>query len=96
MFYIDNDYKCHTSDPNGEYRAVEKDLFKGKCETFIEGHRYLPPNESWTREDGKVFNNEMISPWKPFDELDAAQREYEREILADAENALAILLGGVT
>ena len=27
-------------------------------------------------------------------ELDAAQRQYERERLADAERALAIMLGG--
>ena len=26
-----------------------------------------------------VFTGEMIAPWKPWDELDAAQREYERE-----------------
>ena len=94
MFYIDDEYKCHVSNPNGEYREIDKDLFNGKCDTFIEGHRYLPPGESWTREDGKVFNNEMFSPWKNYDELDAAQREYEHEKLADAENALAIILGG--
>jgi hypothetical protein len=25
----------------------------------------------------------MIAPWKPYSELDAAQREYERQFLAD-------------
>ena len=29
--------------------------------------------------DGVVFTGEMIAPWKPWAELDAAQREYERE-----------------
>jgi hypothetical protein len=38
----------------------------------------------------------MITPWKDYNELDAAQRQYEREKLADAENALAILLGGAS
>jgi len=32
-----------------------------------------------SRADGVVFTGEMIAPWKPWAELDAAQREYERE-----------------
>ena len=31
------------------------------------------------RSDGAEFPGEMVSPWKPWDELDAVQREYERE-----------------
>jgi hypothetical protein len=31
------------------------------------------------REDGTVFSGEMVTPWKPWEELDAVQREYERE-----------------
>ena len=31
------------------------------------------------REDGTVFRGEMVTPWKPWEELDAMQREYERE-----------------
>ena len=31
----------------------------------------------------------MISPWKPWDELDTAQREYERQQLAAYEQALS-------
>jgi hypothetical protein len=31
----------------------------------------------------------MISPWKDYAELDAAQREYERQLLAEYEAALA-------
>lgn len=96
MFYIDEDYRCHTSDPEEKYRAIEKDIFPGKCDSFIEGYLYIPSGESWEREDGVVFYGEMISPWKNYDELDAAQREHEQEKLADAENALAILFGGVT
>lgn len=93
--FIDNDYKCHTSS-DGTMREIQTDFFDGKCNTFIEGYRFVPPGESWTREDGAVFTGEMIAPWKDYNELDAAQREYEREKLADAENALAILLGGAT
>lgn len=38
----------------------------------------------------------MITPWVDYRELDEAQRVFEQEKLADAENALAILLGGET
>lgn len=93
--YIDSDFKCHTSD-DGTMTPIDTDFFDGKCGGYIEGYRFVPAGESWTRSDGVVFTGEMIAPWKDYNELDAAQREYERELLADAENALAILLGGVT
>lgn len=94
--YIDPvDFKCHTAQ-NVEDTLVPyaTDFFDGKCDSFIEGYRFIPSGESWTRSDGEVFTGEMVCPWKDFSELDAAQREYERQRLADAENALAILLGG--
>lgn len=93
IVYIDTEYKCHVSN-DGVMTPVETDFFDNKCGTFIEGYRFVPVGESWTRSDGVIFTGEMIAPFKPYDELDAAQREYEREKLADAENALAILLGG--
>jgi hypothetical protein len=91
--YIDSEFKCHISN-DGTMTPVETDFFDGKCDVFIEGYRFVPSGDVWTRSDGVVFRGEMISPWKPYSELDATQREYEREKLADAENALAILLGG--
>lgn len=100
--YIDSDFKCHTTNPDGTFREVilsknANGFFANKCTAFIEGYRLKPDGETWVREDGEVFSGgEMITPWKPYDELDAAQREYERQKLADAENALAIMWGGVT
>lgn len=100
--YIDSEYRCHTDNPDSTYREVilsksAEEFFFNKCTTFIEGYRLKPEGETWVREDGEVFSGgEMITPWKNYDELDAAQRKYEREKLADAENALAILLGGAT
>lgn len=92
--YIDSEFKCHTSNLDGTFLEVETSFFDGKCDTFIEGYRFVPAGMEWTRSDGRVFSGEMITPWKDYNELDAAQRQYERELLADAENALAILLGG--
>ena len=69
--------------------AVETSFFDSKCDAFVEGYRFVPSGESWTREDGVTFTGEMIAPWKPYAELDNAQREYERQLLAEYENALA-------
>lgn len=91
--YIDLDFKCHLSD-SGTMQAIVTDFFDGKCQTFIEGYRFVPQGENWTREDGTVFTGEMVAPWKPYEELDRAQREYERAQLADMKAALELL--GVT
>lgn len=86
--YIDTDFKCHISPGNGLVE-VETAFFDGKCVAYIEGYRYVPAGQTWTREDGTVFTGEMVSPWKPWAELDAAQRAYERERAAalEAQNA---------
>jgi hypothetical protein len=100
--YIDSECHCHTTNPDGIFREVilsesARSFFNKKCTTFVEGYRLKPEGETWVREDGKVFSGgETITPWKNYDELDAAQRAYERQQLTDAENALAILLGGAT
>lgn len=91
--YIDPNFKCHTVG-DGTLTAAETDFFDGKCDAFVEGYRFVPGGESWTREDGAVFRGEMAAPWKPWQELDAAQREYERELLAEYAKALETV--GVT
>lgn len=63
----------------GELTAVETAFFDGKCAAYIEGYRFVPEGSTWVREDGTVFSGEMVTPWKPWEELDAVQREYERE-----------------
>lgn len=87
--YIDSDFKCHTTNPDGTHTSVETAAFDGKCDAYIEGYRFVPAGSSWTRSDGVVFTGEMISPWTDWAELDAAQREYEREQLTavSAQNA---------
>lgn len=88
--YIDNDYKCHVSS-DGTMREFDVAFFDGKCDAFVEGYRYVPSGETWTRADGEVFKGEMIAPWKNYTELYIAQLEYD---LADADAALNEL--GVT
>ena len=64
MIYIDSDFKCYVTSGEG-LTPIETDVFDA--------------GQTWTRADGVVFTGEMIAPWKPWTELDAAQREYERE-----------------
>ena len=88
IIYIDSDFKCHTNNTNNAFREVETDFFSGKCAAFIEGYRFVPAGETWTRSDGVTFTGEMIAPWKPYSELDAAQREYEKQILNEYKDSL--------
>lgn len=94
--YIDSDYKCYVSAAEGR-RAVETDFFDGKCRAFVEGYRYVPAGETWTRTDGAVFAGEMISPWKNYSILAAAQAAYEQAQsesaaeIADMQSALNVM-----
>lgn len=83
--YINDDYKCHVSD-DGTMTHVETDFFDGKCDTYIEGYRFVPSGCTWTRSDGEVFHGEMIAPWKPWHELDEVQRQYERDRLESVKH----------
>ena len=88
--YIDTDYRCHVSSTAG-LTAIETDAFDGKCAAYIEGYRLVPTGSTWTRSDGVEFTGEMISPWKPWKELDAAQRAWEREQYETLTAQLAML-----
>lgn len=87
IIYIDSEYKCHTIN-DSTMTLIETDFFNGKCQAFIEGYRFVPSGKTWTREDGTTFIGEMISPWKNYSELDAAQREYEKEQLTEYKESL--------
>ena len=92
IIYIDTDYKCYTESAE-DRTAVESAFFDGKCKTFIEGYRFVPEGETWTREDGVVFTGEMIAPWKDYSALAAAQAGYEEAAaeLHDRQEALNLL-----
>lgn len=85
--YIDSDYKCYVSAAEGR-RAVETEVFAGKCEEWIESFRYVPAGETWTREDGAMFTN-MVSPWKELREAYIAQEAYVTAQNAQYEAALS-------
>ena len=86
--YIDSDYKCYVSAAEGR-RAVETELFDGKCPEWIESYRFVPEGDTWTREDGEEFRGEMAAPWKDLGEAYAAQAAYVTAQNAQYEAALA-------
>lgn len=91
--YINSDYKCHVSSAE-DRREFDVPFFDGKCPTLIEGYRYVPAGETWEREDGEIFEGEMVSPWKDYSELYLAQLEYEVEqykiAMTEIETALEV------
>ena len=100
--YIDNDYKCHV-DNDGTRRAFDVPFFDGKCEEFIEGYRYVPAGETWTRADGQTFTGEMIVAWRDYSQIleiqtavDRAQAQAQQTIneyeqaLSEIETALGV------
>lgn len=93
--YIDIDFKCHVTDGGG-MTPIETDAFDGKCNRYIEGFRFVPAGETWTRKDGVAFQGEMISPHTDYAILAAYQEQYESTtpIMADMKQALDIL--GIT
>lgn len=94
--YIDSDFKCHVAN-DGTMTPVEEEFFEDKCDAFIEGHRLKPEGETWIREDGVSFSGgKMIAAWKNYSELDDAQREYERHLLAEYEALVDDLYSEVT
>lgn len=88
--YIDKEYKCYPRD-DGTLREIDVKFFDDKCKVFIEGYRYIPNGETWIRKDGIEFDGEMISPWKPYDQLALAQEAYE-----EAEEITKIITGEVS
>lgn len=94
--WLDEEYRCHTNNPEGVYRQMEDPFFDGKCDLFVEGYRFIPAGEQWIGPDGTVFQGKMISAWKDYDELDGAQREYERQLIAEYEALINELYSEVT
>lgn len=93
--YIDNDYKCHAEFAEG-LRAVEAPFFDGKCSAYIEGTRYVPAGETWTRSDGEVFEGEMITPCIDSRVREAYQAQYEEMLAEQLDMQTALETLGVT
>ena len=76
--YIDSEFRCHLTDIGG-LQAVETDVFDGKCDRYIEGYRFVPDGQTWTRDDGVQFTGPMVSPHTNYDILAAYQEQYQSD-----------------
>ena len=90
IVYIDNDYKCHAS-PGDGLTAVETYAFDGKCRQYIEGYRFVPAGQSWTRVDRQVFRGEMVTPWRDYGILSEFQEVAQEEQAKATEEIAAIV-----
>ena len=92
--FIDENCKCHVSNPNGTYTGIElpKQL-EGKCSAYVEGFRVRPNGFTYVREDGKVFgpDGESVSPWRNLALLDEFQAQYEEAEAAQLEELGALV-----
>lgn len=94
VIYYGSDYKCHVEN-DGTLTAANVEFFDGKCKAFVEGYRYLPSGQMWTRPDGEAFTGEMIWPWRDYVLLEEFQRQYEEMLAQQADMAAALAVLGV-
>ena len=87
IIFIDDDYKCHVTD-DGTRRAFDVPFFDGKCAEFVEGYRFVPSGETWTRKDGQTFKGEMIAPRRDYSGIAAIQSAVDR-ITAEKDAEIA-------
>ena len=90
LVYIDNEYKCHVSPTKG-LREIETPEFDGKCVEFVEGYRYVPSGETWTRADGQTFTGEMMAPCRDHSQISEIQTAVDRT-QAQADEEIAALI----
>lgn len=95
IVYIDADYRCHNI-ATGGLTPVETNAFDGKCARYIQGYRFVPAGQTWTREDGVVFAGEMIAPAEDSRILEAAQAAYEEAQKENADALAALEVLGVS
>ena len=76
--YLNSDFQCSVTEKADTVQSVETSVFDGKCNAFIEGYRFVPAGQQWIREDGVVFEGEMIAPFKDSTQLEMVQKLYEQ------------------
>ncbi|MBR5873287.1 MAG: hypothetical protein IKY90_00960 [Oscillospiraceae bacterium] len=76
--YLNANFECSVSKKADTVQSIETDYFDGKCNAFIEGYRFIPAGQQWTRKDGVVFEGEMIAPFKDSTQLEMVQSLYEQ------------------
>lgn len=76
--YLNREFECSVTEKSDTVQSIETDVFDGKCNAYVEGYRFIPEGQQWTRADGVVFMGEMISPFKDYTQLEMVQSLYEQ------------------
>ena len=76
--YLNKDFQCSVTEKSDTVQSIETDAFDGKCNAYVEGYRFVPQGQTWTRDDGVVFAGEMIAPFKDYTQLEMVQKLYEQ------------------
>lgn len=85
--YIDSNFRCHILD-DGTMTPVETDVFDAMPNPVIECYRFVLNGHSYTKPNGVTVRGEFIQPFVTEKELDDAQRQYERQLMAEYAEAL--------
>ena len=75
--YLNKNFECSVTEKADTVQSIETDIFDNKCNTYIEGYRFIPNGQEWVREDGIVFKGEMVAPFKNSQLLEMIQSLYE-------------------
>lgn len=88
--YLNSDFQCSVTEKEDTVQRVETELFDGKCNAFIEGYRFIPEGQIWTRTDGVQFAGEMLAPFKDYTYLEMVQAVYDQLAADITDTQLAV------
>ena len=88
--YLNREFQCSVAEKTDTVQSIETDVFDGKCNAFVEGYRFVPQGQQWTREDGVIFEGEMIAPFKDSTQLEMVQSLYEQLAVEITDTQLAV------
>ena len=76
--YLDSNFCCHLflKEP---YLTIETSVFDNKCQTYIEGYRFVPMGYTWIDSNGEEFHGQMVSPFINYNILKSAQEQYDND-----------------
>ena len=83
--YLNKDFECSATEKSDTVQSIKTEAFYGKCNTYIEGYRFVPQGQEWTRSDGVVFKGEMVAPFKDSQMLEMVQALYEEQQPTEAQ-----------
>lgn len=88
--YLNSDFQCSVAEKEDTVQHIETDYFDGKCNAWIEGYRFVPQGQTWTRADGVEFGGQMAAPFKDYSYLEMVQSVYDQLAADITDTQLAV------